>query len=225
MDRKWWTLVAVCVATFMLLLDITIVNVALPDDRARARRELRRPPVGDRRLRADARRAAADRRLARRPARPPPGLRRSASRSSPSPRCCARSPARRLVLNLARALQGVGGAFMFATSLALLASRLPGPRPRHRVRRLGRGHRRLGGGRPAGRRRADRRHRLGGDLPRQRADRDRARSRSRSRRSRSRTPRAAAGIDWPGCVTFSGGLFAADLRAHPRQRRGLGRAR
>src|SRR5215208_1395703 len=31
MERKWWTLVAVCVATFMLLLDITIVNVALPE--------------------------------------------------------------------------------------------------------------------------------------------------------------------------------------------------
>jgi EmrB/QacA subfamily drug resistance transporter len=30
MERKWWTLLAVCVATFMLLLDITIVNVALP---------------------------------------------------------------------------------------------------------------------------------------------------------------------------------------------------
>src|SRR5205809_838088 len=31
-DRSsWWTLVAVCVATFMLLVDITIVNVALPD--------------------------------------------------------------------------------------------------------------------------------------------------------------------------------------------------
>ena len=30
MARKWWTLVAVCTATFMLLLDITIVNVALP---------------------------------------------------------------------------------------------------------------------------------------------------------------------------------------------------
>ena len=31
MERKWWTLLAVCVATFMLLLDVTIVNVALPD--------------------------------------------------------------------------------------------------------------------------------------------------------------------------------------------------
>ncbi|MFL5954389.1 MAG: MFS transporter [Gaiellaceae bacterium] len=30
MERKWWTLLAVCTATFMLLLDITIVNVALP---------------------------------------------------------------------------------------------------------------------------------------------------------------------------------------------------
>src|SRR6478735_7002617 len=30
MAPKWWTMVAVCTATFMLLLDITIVNVALP---------------------------------------------------------------------------------------------------------------------------------------------------------------------------------------------------
>lgn len=31
MQRKWWTLLATCLATFMLLLDITIVTVALPD--------------------------------------------------------------------------------------------------------------------------------------------------------------------------------------------------
>jgi EmrB/QacA subfamily drug resistance transporter len=30
MERKWWTLLAVCIGIFMLLLDITIVNVALP---------------------------------------------------------------------------------------------------------------------------------------------------------------------------------------------------
>src|ERR687889_783050 len=30
MHRKWWTLLAVSVATFMLLLDITVVNTALP---------------------------------------------------------------------------------------------------------------------------------------------------------------------------------------------------
>src|SRR6202522_1810814 len=30
MERKWWTLVVVCAATFMLLLDVTIVIVALP---------------------------------------------------------------------------------------------------------------------------------------------------------------------------------------------------
>ena len=30
MERKWWTLLASCTAIFMLLLDVTIVNVALP---------------------------------------------------------------------------------------------------------------------------------------------------------------------------------------------------
>src|SRR3954453_1612296 len=33
MSRKWWTLIAVSIATFMLLLDITVVNTALPSIR------------------------------------------------------------------------------------------------------------------------------------------------------------------------------------------------
>ena len=31
MSTKRWTLLAVCLGTFMLLLDITVVNVELPD--------------------------------------------------------------------------------------------------------------------------------------------------------------------------------------------------
>src|SRR5256885_503492 len=30
MDKKWWTLIAVCAGMFMLLLDVTIVTVAQP---------------------------------------------------------------------------------------------------------------------------------------------------------------------------------------------------
>jgi hypothetical protein len=29
-ERKWWTLLASCIAIFKLLLDVTIVNVGLP---------------------------------------------------------------------------------------------------------------------------------------------------------------------------------------------------
>jgi hypothetical protein len=35
-ERKWWTLLASCIAIFMLLLDVTIVNVALPSARGSA---------------------------------------------------------------------------------------------------------------------------------------------------------------------------------------------
>ena len=52
-SHKWWTLAAVCTGVFMLLLDVTIVNVALPDIERGVPRLTVGPAVGDRRLRAD----------------------------------------------------------------------------------------------------------------------------------------------------------------------------
>jgi EmrB/QacA subfamily drug resistance transporter len=123
---RWWVLAVVCVAVFMLLLDITIVNVALPD-------------IG-RTLDADftdlqwvidayALSLAAflltagtladllGRRLVF-----TAGL---VLFTAASVLCAvAGTPA---LLNLARGLQGVGGAAMFATSLALIAQAFHGP--------------------------------------------------------------------------------------------------
>jgi EmrB/QacA subfamily drug resistance transporter len=122
---KWWTLVAICVATFMLLLDITIVNVALPY----IERDLQ-ANFADLQWVIDAYAltlaaflltagSIADSLGRRRVFLAGLGVFIVASL------LCglAGSP---LVLNLARALQGVGGAGMFATSLALLASAYQG---------------------------------------------------------------------------------------------------
>ena len=49
-SRKWWTLAVVLTTTFMLLLDVTIVGVAMPVDLERAATELLRAAVGRRRL-------------------------------------------------------------------------------------------------------------------------------------------------------------------------------
>ncbi len=125
MARKWWTLLAVCVATFMLLLDITIVNVALPSIQRDLNASLSSlqwvvdayaltlasfllvfGSLGDRL-----------------------GRRRIFSVgfvifTLASLLCGLSNDA--TVLNLFRALQGVGGAAMFATSLALIAQEFEG---------------------------------------------------------------------------------------------------
>jgi EmrB/QacA subfamily drug resistance transporter len=125
MDRKWWTLIAVCVGTFMLLLDVTIVNVALPSIQTSLRASF-----SDLQWVVDAYALTlAALLLTTGSLADLFGRRRvfmiglvifsvssllSGVASTP------------VWLNLARGAQGVGGAAMFSTSLALLGSAFQG---------------------------------------------------------------------------------------------------
>jgi EmrB/QacA subfamily drug resistance transporter len=125
LERKWWTLIAVCTAIFMLLLDITVVNVALPDIQRSLHSSfsdlqwvidayaltlaaflLTAGVVGDMFGRREVFAIGL-------------GVFSLASLT------CGLSTTS-LMLNLSRAVQGVGGAIMFATSLALIAQAFQG---------------------------------------------------------------------------------------------------
>jgi EmrB/QacA subfamily drug resistance transporter len=125
MERKWWTLVLISIATFMLLLDITVVNVALPD----IQRDLD-ASLSSLQWVVDAYSlmlaavlltagSLGDRLGRRRVFSLGFGIFTFASF------LCgiAGDPT---LLNLARGLQGVGGAAMFATSLALIGQEFHG---------------------------------------------------------------------------------------------------
>src|SRR3954470_10379056 len=125
MARKWWTLLAVCVATFMLLLDITVVNVALPDIQSSLGASLSSLQwVVDAYALTLAAFLLTAGSLADRLGRRAVFVAGLALFTVASLLCgLSTSPN---ALNLARALQGVGGAAMFATSLALLAAAFTG---------------------------------------------------------------------------------------------------
>ena len=125
MERKWWTLLLISIATFMLLLDITIVNVALPDiqrDLGASLSSLQWVVDAYSLMLAAMLLTAGslgDRLGRRRVFSIGLGIFTVASflcgiASNPT------------LLNLARGLQGVGGAAMFATSLALIAQEFHG---------------------------------------------------------------------------------------------------
>src|SRR5215204_2403794 len=126
MAAKWWTLLAVCLAIFMLLLDITIVNVALPD----IQRELD-ASFSDLQWVVDAYAltlasflltagSLGDRLGRRRVFAFGFGIFTAASL------LCglATDPT---MLNIFRAVQGIGAAGMLATTLALIAQEFHGP--------------------------------------------------------------------------------------------------
>jgi EmrB/QacA subfamily drug resistance transporter len=129
MQRKWWTLIAVSVATFMLLLDITVVNVALPSIR-----EDLGASFTDLQWVVDAYAltlaalvltagSLADR-LGRRRV-----FTAGLAIFSAASLLCALAPDPTF-LNVARAVQGIGGAAMFAVSLALIAQEFAAGRER-----------------------------------------------------------------------------------------------
>ena len=125
MDRKWWTLVAVCIGTFMLLLDITVVNVALPDIQLSLHSSF-----ADLQWVVDAYALTlAAFLLTAGVVGDMFGRRRVYAIGvvvfSLSSLLCGLSTSA-LMLNLSRAAQGVGGAIMFATSLALIAQAFAG---------------------------------------------------------------------------------------------------
>src|SRR5881398_1842365 len=125
MERKWWTLLVVCVGTFMLLLDITIVNVALPkiaSDLHASFSDIQwvidayALTLASVLLTAG---ALAD--LTGRRRMYAIGL----ALFSLASLLCALSPSS-LFLIISRGAQGIVGAIMFATSLALLAQEFHG---------------------------------------------------------------------------------------------------
>ncbi|MGI8945244.1 MAG: MFS transporter [Thermoleophilaceae bacterium] len=129
MQRKWWTLIAVNVAVFMLLLDITVVNVALPSiqrDLGASFTDLQW--VVDAYALALAALVLTAGSLADRLGRRRIFVAGLAVFTVASLLCgLAGTPT---VLNLSRALQGVGGAAMFGVSLALIAQEFPSGRER-----------------------------------------------------------------------------------------------
>ncbi|HEX8743852.1 MAG TPA: MFS transporter [Thermoleophilaceae bacterium] len=128
-NRKWWTLAAVSVATFMLLLDITVVNTALPsieEDLGATFTELQW--VVDAYALALAALVLTAGSLADRIGRRRVFAAGLAVFSLASLGAgLAQDPT---FLNVMRGIQGIGGAAMFAVSLALVAQEFPGGRER-----------------------------------------------------------------------------------------------
>ena len=125
-NGRWWTLIAVCLGTFMLLLDITIVNVALPDIQTSLKASF-----SDLQWVVDAYAltlaavlltAGALSDMYGRKLLYMLGLAIFTAASM----LCGFAPGH-LFLEISRGVQGVGGAIMFSVSLALLADAFRGP--------------------------------------------------------------------------------------------------
>jgi EmrB/QacA subfamily drug resistance transporter len=129
MARKWWTLLTVVIATFMLLLDITVVNTALPKlEQSLGASFTDLQWVIDAYALALATVVLTAGALADRFGRKRSFLLGLFVFSAAS-LACALAPSAGFLIG-ARAVQGIGGAIMFAISLALIAQEFPVGRER-----------------------------------------------------------------------------------------------
>ena len=204
--RRWKALAVVCAAFFMTVLDVSIVNVALPSIGRVAPLLAGQPPVGDHRLRDHVRRLPAARRPRGRPARPAPRLprrrRRLHDRVVPlRPRVVRRRPDRR-----ARGAGPRRRDHLAGRALDHHDDLRGRPRAEQGARHLGR-DRRLGRrGRRARRRRPDEVPRLGVDLLRQRARSASLAFLLAPRFVRESRSDASSSPDVAGAVTVTAGL-------------------
>ena len=222
MNPKRWTLVVVCAATAMLMLDIAVVNTAL----SRIAEDLDTGPRAACSGSSTRTRSRSPRRCSP-PGRSPTASAAGASSSAglvvftlASAACAAATDI--VFLDAARAVQGIGAAVMFAVVARDPRQRVPGREgARRRPRRLRRDDRRHVRPRPARRRRADQRPRLAVDLPHQPAARRVCLWVTRTYVTESRDPRAPR-VDWLGQATLAGRAVPARVRLPARQRGRLG---
>ena len=193
--------------TFMLLLDVTIVIVALPDIQTSLGASFSRGAVDDRRLLALARRAAAAERIAGGPLRPPSALRHRPRRLHRRLAALRARPAPTMLI-ASRAVQGVGGAIDVRDVAGAARPDLPRPRPWHSFGVWGA----VTGvsvalGPVLGGLLTDRAQ-LALDLPRQPPGRDRRRSPSRCRHVAESSPQQARSARRAGFAVFTVGLLS-----------------
>ena len=219
MARKWWTLTAVVVGMFMLLLDVTIVNVALPQIQKAFGASL---PELQWIIDAYALTLAALMLTAGALADRFGGAPRSPSgrRSSRPGRCCAGwRPAR-----WTSRCHGPGrasAARSCSPPRSHCSATRSGARTAGRVRRLRRGHRDRRRDRAGHRRRDHQRPVVAVDLPGERPDRHRHHRRHPGQSRGSRDPEAAR-PDWLGFASFSTALALLVYGLISRRRMGIG---
>ena len=120
--RRWLALALLCVVQFMVVLDIAIVNVALPSIQEDLGFSQDESPVGDQRLCPRVRRVPSPGRTGSGHARSPTGVPRGNSSCSPLASLLAGLAWSDTSLIGARVLQGLGAAIITPAALSILST-------------------------------------------------------------------------------------------------------